>query len=142
MSTYIVLLWDFNIHIDNTSNSTTSQFLDIIQTAGLFVNLPTHKAGHILDLVTSRPSFVKDVRLDVLYISDHSPVYCYLDLLKPRSIRKEVSSRNYRRVNLCTVQELIEKSESLLADVTSAVYLYNQNISSVLDKVAPLRTCR
>ncbi len=89
-STDIILLGDFNIHIDNTSNSTTSRFLDIIQTAGFvqFVNLPTHKAGHILDLVISRPSFVKDVKVGVPDISDHSPVYCYLDLLKPGSIRK------------------------------------------------------
>ncbi len=41
---------------------------------------------------------------------------------------------------MCTVLELIEKSEPLPVDATSAVDLYKRYMASVLDKVAQLKT--
>ncbi len=76
-STDIVILGDFNTHIDKTSNNTTSRFLDI-QTVGFvqFVKVLTHKARGILDLIFSRPSLVNGVSVGVPDISDHSPIKC------------------------------------------------------------------
>ncbi len=53
MSPNVIMLGDFNIHIDNASNAFTSDFLSCLDCFGMqqFNTLPTHSKGHILDLV-------------------------------------------------------------------------------------------
>ena len=52
----VVLLSDFNLHIDIPDKSDTRKFVDIITTAGFLQHVrgPTHILGHTLDLVISR----------------------------------------------------------------------------------------
>lgn len=50
----ILILGDFNFHIDDSSNSLANEFLEIIrrlQLNAVHVNQSTHKHGHILDLI-------------------------------------------------------------------------------------------
>ena len=55
ISSSILLLGDFNIHIDFPDCKATTNFLDILNCFNLtqHVNFPTHSHGHILDLVCS-----------------------------------------------------------------------------------------
>ena len=53
LSPNVILLGDFNIHIDNTGSVSTRDFLSCLDGFGLqqFINSPTHVKGHTLDLV-------------------------------------------------------------------------------------------
>ena len=49
----VIMLGDINIHIDDASLSSTSNFVDIVMGCGMqqLVTGPTHRAGHTLDVV-------------------------------------------------------------------------------------------
>ncbi|CAJ1050928.1 LOW QUALITY PROTEIN: uncharacterized protein LOC116399339 [Xyrichtys novacula] len=55
LSPSVLLLDDFNIHIDNPSCSLACEFLDILQCFSFtqHCHFPTHNHGHILDLICS-----------------------------------------------------------------------------------------
>ena len=48
---------DFNIHIDESEKSEVKQFMTILENAGFTQNVtvPTHRGGHTIDLLLSRP---------------------------------------------------------------------------------------
>ena len=52
---YLLLMGDFNFHMDVPSDPDTSRFSDLLESAGLkqSVTGPTHRCGHTLDLVIS-----------------------------------------------------------------------------------------
>ena len=52
-NTNLVILGDFNIHINDVNDPNASIFLDIMTTLGLkqHVRGPTHKSGNCLDLI-------------------------------------------------------------------------------------------
>ena len=52
----IILTGDFNIHMDNTSNTYANQFKDFLSAHGLIqhITAPTHRYGHCLDLMITR----------------------------------------------------------------------------------------
>ena len=47
---------DLNVHVDDSNDENASHFLDMLESMGLIqhVNVPTHKHGHVLDLVITR----------------------------------------------------------------------------------------
>lgn len=53
MSPNVIILGDFNIHIDNTINTLTRYFSSVLDSFGLqqHIDFPTHNKGHILDLI-------------------------------------------------------------------------------------------
>ena len=74
----LLILGDFNIHVDNRRNSASRQFRDLIEDAGLkqHVRSPTHTGGHTLDLVLtySNESFLSNLIVRRFYLGDHKPV--------------------------------------------------------------------
>ncbi len=78
----ILIVGDFNIHIDNEKDALGSAFIDILNSIGIrqHVSGPIHCRNHTLDLIMSHGIKVNGV--EVLQqsddISDH-----YLDLCKP-----------------------------------------------------------
>lgn len=75
--TSLVIAGDFNIHVDNQGKTDVKRFQALLEDFGLVqhVNVPTHQAGHTLDLVISRNFniFGLDVRNN--NISDHFTIY-------------------------------------------------------------------
>ena len=75
---HLLILGDFNIHVDNKRNSASRQFRDLIDDAGLkqHVRNPTHEEGHTLDLVLtySNESFLSNLTVRRFYLGDHRPV--------------------------------------------------------------------
>ena len=58
LSEKLIILGDFNIHVDNNNDSEANQFLDLLDAFGLkqHVSGSTHVRGHTLHLVISRDS--------------------------------------------------------------------------------------
>ena len=52
----LIMLGDFNFHVDDTDNPSAMKFLDIVNCFNLaqHITVPTHKDGHTLDLIITR----------------------------------------------------------------------------------------
>ncbi|CAJ1050799.1 LOW QUALITY PROTEIN: uncharacterized protein LOC127597372%2C partial [Xyrichtys novacula] len=81
ISSSVLLLGDFNFHIDNPTCKQASDFLDLLDTLNLtqHVHSPTHSHGHTLDLVCSTGISIHHLSTTNLYISDHLAVTFNVD---------------------------------------------------------------
>ena len=97
ISNDILILGDFNIHIDIVNNPTSLRFAETLTAFNLFqhVTEATYESGHLLDLVISRPNdFVSNIIIGE-YFSDHKTILFDLKSGKLPIIKKSVSSRKY-----------------------------------------------
>ncbi len=80
----VLIVGDFNIHVDNEKDALGSAFLDILNSIGVrqHVSGPTHCRNHTLDLILSHGIDINGV--EVLQksddISDHYLVLCKLHI--------------------------------------------------------------
>uniref|UniRef100_A0A8C6S6Z5 Reverse transcriptase domain-containing protein n=1 Tax=Neogobius melanostomus TaxID=47308 RepID=A0A8C6S6Z5_9GOBI len=149
ISPSVLLLGDFNIHIDSPTAKFTSDFLDILNCLNLtqHVTSPTHNHGHILDLVCSTPSLtIHNLSLTDLTISDHLAIT--LDIITPSPTAKHsrtITFRNLKSISPIALSASISHaftSSLLPSDPTASdlVNLYNHTLSSCLNQIAPLKT--
>lgn len=82
LSANVIMLGDFNIHIDNVSNAHTSEFVSYLDGLGLqqFNALPTHSRGHIFYLVCCSGITPYNCTVSDLSISDLLLVSFYAKL--------------------------------------------------------------
>lgn len=143
MSTRIVILGDFNIHIDNPSCHLAAEFLSLIDCLGLqqHVKAPTHTKGHTLDLViTDAP--INNLEINDLGVSDHKLVSmafsCMLPTIRPK---RQISFRNWKQIDPTSIiVDLQHISCPVSATVDELATYYNIALSSVFDLHAPIRT--
>ncbi len=146
----VLIVGDFNIHVDNENDALGSAFLDILNSIGVrqHVSGPTHYQNHTLDLILSHGIDVNGV--EVLQqsddISDHYLVLCKLHIAK--AVNSTDSYKYGRTITSttkdCFVSNLPDLSQFLsisnnaekLDDVTETM---DSLFSSTLDKVASLR---
>ena len=86
MSAPVIMLGDINIHIDDASLSSTSNFMDIVTSCGMqqLVTGPTHRAGHTLDVVIVHNTTSATVVIEPPVISDHSVITVTVDVVSAR----------------------------------------------------------
>ncbi len=146
----VLIVGDFNIHVDNKKDALGSAFIDILNSIGVrqHVSGPTHSRNHTLDLILSHGIDVNGV--EILQqsddISDHYLVLCKLHIVK--AVNSTPSYKYGRTITSttkdCFVSNLpdlsqflsISNSSEQLDDVTETM---NSLFSSTLDTVAPLR---
>lgn len=143
----LLLNEDFNFHVNDLSDTTASQFLDILNCFNLdILNIctPIHKNNNVLDLIITRSgeASVSNLSVHDPVISDHFAVHCSLAIKKPPNAKLTAMSRK-----LCNID-----SDSFGADIHSSS-LYNSPslnlselcdqhdsvLSLILDKHVPLR---
>src|ERR1700733_5174853 len=137
---------DFNIHVDNPSDSLASKFLKLLSSLNLIqhVNFPTHKKNHTLDLViTSSDSlFSPEISHSPLYITDHYLIIADLEI-KPLP-KPPPSTHSFRRIGSIDRQafitdilnsQLVLNPPSSLDDLLSC---YNSTLSDLLNIHAQL----
>ncbi len=146
----VLIVGDFNIHVDNEKDALGSAFIDILNSIGVrqHVSGPTHCRNHTLDLILSHGINVSGV--EILQqsddISDHYLVLCKLHIAKTvnstpcykygRTITS--STKDCFASNLPDLSQFlsISNSSEQLDDVTETM---DSLFSSTLDTVAPLR---
>ena len=112
---------------------------DLIQ----HVNVPTHTAGNILDLVISRGDIsVKDIRTDPSVRSDHFAVLFTLSSSSPGLPKQTVTYRSWKSVDHDQLRKDIGDafSEFTCSDVEPTVRNYNEVLQNIVDKHAPEKT--
>ncbi|XP_052435822.1 uncharacterized protein LOC127975848 [Carassius gibelio] len=146
----VLIVGDFNIHVDNEKDVLGSAFIDILNSIGVrqHVSGPTHCRNHTLDLILSHGIDVDSVEIIQPSddISDHYLVLCKLHIAK---IVNSTSCYKYRRTITSTTKDCflsylpdvseflsISKTSEQLDDVTETM---DSLFSSTLNAVAPLR---
>ena len=140
----LLIVGDFNIHLDNTSDVDACNFLSHMSSCGLtqHVRDSTHEKGHILDLVITRDTdkLVHDLSIDAK-LSDHFIVRFQVDFDKQISDPKAVSYRKLRSVNMSDFElDLKAHDFSNETNIEHVVNEYNVVLGAILDKHAPKKT--
>ena len=142
----LLITGDFNIHMDDPNNAEAWLFKNDLDALGLnqIVNFPTHKDGHILDLVIKEE--VSKFKINKCepgaIISDHISVICELNVPKKNVEIKERKSRNLKKINTelfnadlqSTEEEIIQNN-----NLHEIVNIFESNCKRTLDKHAPER---
>ena len=144
----LLILGDFNIHVDDNACSIGRKFLATLDSFGLcqHVSTPTHVSGRLLDLVLSRlaDNFVMHCYTSDL-ISDHFAVHTLVKVHRLVRPQKTVVFRRLKSIDReAFVSDLLASSIFIDPenDTASLLAQYNTDVRAVLDKHAPLITKR
>ena len=142
----MIMIGDFNIHMDITDDPNTITFNDFLDSFNLHnhVNFPTHKSLHYLDLVITDTSWnimhtVKQGHM----LSDHNFIDCSLHIEKPKPQTKTVTYRKLKNIDMKTLGEDMGEVHVVAnncSDLAALVDMYNVKLSAVLDYNAPQKT--
>ena len=95
----LLIMGDFNFHLDEGSNSDACKFRHILESFNLkqHVATSTHCRGHILDLIITRfdDNFVDGIDTRDPTLSDHFAVHCTLKLSKARAEQRDIRYRKH-----------------------------------------------
>ena len=143
-SSKLLILGDFNIHVDSVNDHEACKFLGLLQSSNLcqMVVGPTHMKGHTLDLVISSTSenLISDIRVDSSLPSDHFAVVMKVKMRKPSSSRVTVTSRKIRNINVNLFMADINKSQLVVNasnELENLTHQYYDVLSGLLDRHAP-----
>ena len=141
----ILILGDFNLHVNAADDVNSKRFLDLLLSFNLkqHVLCPTYNGRYTPDLMITRSDdlFVSDVCTSDIVISDHSPVLCHLNLVKPLSKTKFVNFRNPKSICLDSFKHDISVSLACVdnSDISKLVSHYHEVLASTLNTHAPLK---
>ena len=145
----VVIMGDFNIHVDQADKAGVRTFMQQLATANLqqHVSKSTHKFGHTLDLVMTREreQCVKSITVKNDMLSDHYSInfdLCFSpEIAKPsvKTIRKIKSmNKDLFRIELQSlVSKIMNKHNVMSASLDTLCEMYFDGVSKALDVVAP-----
>ena len=140
-NTNLVILGDFNIHVNDVNDPNATIFLDIMNAHGLkqHVRGPTHKSGNCLDLIfTEELSRTKTIMCSQnLIVSDHNSIQCILNIPKEDCSHKEVTYRKLSEKDLAQFVNNISLEMIKAENLDDMVTMLEENISTELNNQAP-----
>ena len=138
---------DFNVHVDDLTDSCAIQFLSLLDQANLtqHVKFATHRQSHTLDLViTATDSTLSpSVTYSPISPSDHFPVIYSLNIMPRPSVPP--SKHFTRSIHSINIQSFIRDiiSSRLIThpptNLTDLVDCFNSTLCALLNKHAPLK---
>ena len=140
-NTNLVVLGDFNIHVNDREDPNASIFLDTMTALGLkqHVEGPTHKSGNCLNLI-----FMEEMsRAEAIgcsqnmYVSDHKPIQCILNIPKEDCAQKEVTYRMLKDVDISQLVKDMSLEEIKTEKLDELVVMLEENFLTALNNQAP-----
>lgn len=123
LSPNILLVGDFNVHMDNHNNSATKDLTSALNSFGLqeYVDFPTHSKGHILDLVCRSGLTPTNSTASDLPISDHKLISFNVTVKTHKTpVSRSISFRNIKNNDVPTLSsELNNLCQSWLRSLTN-----------------------
>ena len=139
-----IILGDFNIHLEDLSNSETAIFRDTMDALGLQQNVKqaTHISGSTLDLCYTE-SF-SDIKLlscqPDTFISDHSSILVTSCFPKTNLKRLKKSVRNYSKPSDDQWCQAYDTTKVLITDdVNQSAKSFENHLSTIANELAPLK---
>ncbi|XP_068707911.1 uncharacterized protein [Montipora foliosa] len=143
----LLILGDFNIHMDLPDDTDCRNMSDLLVSMGLkqHVLQPTHERGHTLDSIITRISdnIIAGRPFTGELFSDHFPVFCQLKPERPLVTVKHLQFRKIKSIDRDQFSEAICSSQLCLEppdDLDTLVNCYNETLRSVLDIYTPVLT--
>ncbi len=136
---------DYNFHMNKPNDGKAMKFRDILETFDLkqHIQESTHREGNTLDLIISnKESSIISHHVDFM-LSDHCNILFDLDMSKPPRLRKSITYRKTKAINIDDFKNDIRNSVANIDENESLEYLvdfYNKNLLNILDKHAPQQT--
>ena len=140
-----IITGDFNIHVDDLSDTQTIQFFDLLASCNLtqHVKMPTHRHGHFLELIiTSANTTLNPIITSSLIVtSDHYPIFTSINV-HPNP-PPPPTTLTYRRINAIDYPKFIDQlnSSPLITNPPSCLPdlldLFFATLRSLLDRHAP-----
>jgi exonuclease III len=140
-----IVCGDINIHLDDLSDSGTRNFNNITESFGMtqHVNCITHTSGHTIDIIMAKldQGFGLSDPVATWLVSDHWQLLAELNIEKGRITREEITKRNFKDIDDTKLEDEIKKivEESEQIPDNELVNYYNKSMTTLLDKVAPLK---
>ena len=145
----LLITGDFNVHVDTPNDPTAAKFLSILESFGLVqhVTVPTHVAGHTLDLVIIREDCDLLTCSPVAHymISSHSTVLFPLSMAKPNRPTIVRTCRKIKSIDMDRFRSDIESSLRLSSPVENMDNLaeqYQETLSRILENHTPKASIR
>ncbi len=145
MKDEILFCGDYNIHVNKPNDYKARRLQSILDTFDLkqHVKEPTHEHGNTLDLIlTKNDTSLISHSVDEM-ISDHCSILMNLDMKKPPPIRKMLTFRKTKNINLKDFKKDVDSAMEgidLNSDLADLVDAYNTQLGTVLNKHAPEQT--
>ena len=139
----IIVLGDFNIHINNDQDAEANRFKDIMEALGLqqHVSFSTHRYGNTLDHIYTEmgSTVVIDYCREGPILSDHTAVICGTNIQRGNITRKEVSHRKINEIDLEEFSKDIKFDPDYYNNKTvdELVSVLERTLKDALDKHAP-----
>ncbi|KAJ8034276.1 hypothetical protein HOLleu_21042 [Holothuria leucospilota] len=142
----LLILGDFNFHVDIPNDREASCFMDLLDSAGFqqHVHVATHRAGHTLDLVISRRSShtLKDIAVFTGSPSDHHIVKCDVNISSPLPVKTTIRSRKLCDIRVENFVRDIQAStlfNSPVVDLSHSIEQYENVLCDLIDIHAPVK---
>ena len=140
-----LIVGDFNVHVDIPSKYDSRRFLGSLTETGFqqHVHQPTHKDGHTLDLIISRPedNLVSTCQVLPSLGSDHNLINCTINCEKPKTIKVSCTVRNVKGIDSTSFTNDLSASLGDLdfdeGSVNEMLGKFDSSILNVLDSHAP-----
>ena len=140
----LVLLGDFNIHVNKLDNQDTQSYIDTVEALGLVqhIDQQTHQLGNTLDLIYTE-SLEEYHAFTSTYISDHHLVGIELQMKKQLTRIESSKTRSYKDFNPKDFEASFDNSTILeQVDFTLTVQELEKELTRTLDELAPLQDRR
>ena len=145
-SGHLLILGDFNIHMDNSECPEAQQFVDLISSLGLAQHVvgSTHKNGHTLDLVLTRATdaWLGNFAIDHTMPSDHSAVHFTSMTYRPPPLKITKDQRVLKDIDPATLKASVMSSVKRMESTVNANCLasaYKLELTSVMNEHAPIK---
>ena len=143
----LVITGDFNIHVDNDTDTNAVAFNNLLSACGLtqHIDSSTHKCGHTLDLFITR-SVDAPIFHNLQVKDDHSAIRYLLDLKRPAVPTETIVTRQLNAIDIDAFCEDISRSDLNSShvfsdlDLTTQVNIYSDTLTSLLVQHAPDKT--
>ena len=134
LATPFVISGDFNFHMDVWEDREATIFRELLDSASFdqHVDKPTHRCGHMLDLVITRSSdsIVSDLKIDDTLPSDYFAAICKFAVSRSPVTKHKFRFRKLRDIDLNAFKNDIAAS-SLVTDPANDV----ESLSTQFDNV-------
>ena len=143
-NTNLVILGDFNIHVNDVNDPSASIFLDTMIALGLNQHIkgPSHKSGNCLYLIfTEELSRTKTIKCSQsLFVSNHNSIQCILNISKEDCTHKEVTYRKLSEIDLAQLINDMSLEMIKAENLDGMVTMLEENFSTAWNNQAPKLT--
>ena len=144
LPTPVIIGGDFNGHMDVEDDHYAKKMKDLLDSSLLqqHVKVPTHRNGHLLDLLITGTgdSVISEVKVDSNLPSHHAAILCLLDISRPPAAKKIVKFRKLRNIQMDAFKPDIGSSSLISSPAEDAEALtiqFDNVMSELFDRQAP-----